>query len=199
MIESFEELDAWRVTTGPMASTPEDGRHGVFVIPVDGHRHETVMIIMATDGTEIEGDPSMRWEHVSVHVGFDAGKGGVKQRTPTWAEMCLVKGLFWGPEEVVMQLHLRADQYVNNHEHVLHLWRPLDHEIPEPSALLVGVLDRAQGPPGLEPEPEPAQQEGTVVEEVEGGKIVEMRHLDHPGAAPSRVLKLDDLPPRDDA
>jgi hypothetical protein len=206
MRDSFEHIDQFRVPEGPLASTPGDGRHGAFIIPITGHRQETVLIIIATDGTEMTGDPCTRWEHVSVHVAVDTGKNGVKKRTPTWGEMALTKGVFWGPEEAVMQLHPRESQYVNNHEHVLHLWKPLDYEIPEPDPMLVGILDRMQGSPE-DPQPEdqseetppaPPEEEGEVVELVEDGKIVEMRHPDHPGARPSRVLKLDDLPPRDE-
>jgi hypothetical protein len=54
--------------------------------------------------------------------------------------MAYVKDLCWDAEDVVMQLHPRKSEYVNNHPHVLHLWRPVDVEIPTPPSIFVGVL-----------------------------------------------------------
>jgi hypothetical protein len=83
------------------------------------------------------GEPPLRvicgeglgWQHVSVSL---------PDRCPTWAEMCRIKGLFWGPEDVVMQLHPRESEYVNDHPYCLHLWRPLEGEIPSPPSWMVG-------------------------------------------------------------
>lgn len=76
----------------------------------------------------------MGWEHVSVHV-----LDGRRTHTPTWSEMCYIKEIFWDPEDVVLQYHPRESQYVNNHPHVLHLWRPTVQAVPEPPRILVGV------------------------------------------------------------
>lgn len=72
------------------------------------------------------------WEHVSVSAG---------NRCPNWDEMCLVKSLFWDHEDVVMQLHPKRSEYVNNHRYCLHLWRPNNGAvIPTPPPELVGIL-----------------------------------------------------------
>lgn len=101
-------------------STPADGNNGYFCIkalaPSD------TLVIIASDG---EG-----WEHVSVSK---------KSKTPTWEEMCKVKALFWGPDDCVIQYHPRQKDYVNNHPHCLHMWRPTNVEIPTPDPILVGV------------------------------------------------------------
>lgn len=68
------------------------------------------------------GLPPPAWEHVSVSAAT----------VPTWAEMCWVKGLFWGPEEWVVQYHPAVSEYVNDHERVLHLWRPIGVPVPTP-------------------------------------------------------------------
>lgn len=62
------------------------------------------------------------WEHVSVSA----------HRTPTWAEMCGVKDLFWSKDETVIQFHPKASEYVNEHTNCLHLWKMdgHDHELP---------------------------------------------------------------------
>ena len=91
------------------------------------------LAVLASDSSEPDGEGLPRWEHASVHA-FK----GEKQRTPKWLEMCYVKNLFWDSEDVVMQLHPRASQYVNCHPHTLHLWRPIDAVIPEPPAIFVG-------------------------------------------------------------
>ena len=66
--------------------------------------------------------PPPVWEHVSVSAAT----------VPTWAEMCWVKALFWGPEEAVVQYHPPESSYVNVHQRVLHLWRPVGVEFPMP-------------------------------------------------------------------
>jgi len=73
------------------------------------------------------------WEHVSINR-WD--------RTPTWEEMCELKEIFWRDDEAVMQIHPPKSEYVNNLEHCLHLWRPIEQfngKIPLPDSLLVGI------------------------------------------------------------
>jgi len=74
-------------------------------------------------------ESSRGWEHVSVSVNI-----AKKKRTPTWEEMAYIKRMFWDAEDCVMQLHPPERDYVNHHEHCLHLWRPLEKEIPQPDA-----------------------------------------------------------------
>lgn len=69
------------------------------------------------------------WEHVSIAL--------INQNTPTWEDMCWVKSQFWDDEETVMQLHPKKSEYVNNKENCLHLWRPLNCEIPTPPKIFV--------------------------------------------------------------
>ena len=80
------------------------------------------MVVLVSNG----GD----WEHASVSI---------VDRCPTWDEMDEVKRRLWGPSDVVMQLHVAADQHVNNHPYCLHLWRPLDRVIPLPPIHYVGL------------------------------------------------------------
>ena len=76
---------------------------GSFII----QRATGFLYIVASDGAG--------WDHVSVHV---------DGRCPTWEEMCEVKELFFKDDEVVMQLHPAKSDYINCHQHTLHLWRP---------------------------------------------------------------------------
>lgn len=74
------------------------------------------------------GGEDCGWEHVSVST---------PGRPPNWREMCFVKDLFWDAEDAAMQLHPPKSNYVNNHPHCLHLWRPTQAEIPMPETILV--------------------------------------------------------------
>ena len=115
--------EQYRVTRGIMATDSSFGNNGIFIIPFSNRTYANVI---ASDG---EG-----WEHVSVHMNSEG-----KQGTPTWAEMCKIKDLFWGEEETVIQFHPKKSEYVNNHKHCLHLWKPVNIEIPLPSSDLVGI------------------------------------------------------------
>lgn len=72
------------------------------------------------------------WEHVSVST---------PNRTPNWTEMCFVKNIFWDTEDVVLQFHPAQSQYVNQHPHCLHLWRPSGVNVPTPRMDLVGAVE----------------------------------------------------------
>ncbi len=103
---------------GRMATRPEDGFNGAFRVKLRGKTY----ILLISDG---EG-----WEHVSVEVGS-------AKRLPTWEEMCRIKDLVWDPQEVAIQIHPAQRDYVNVHAYVLHLWRPVDREIPLPPKIFV--------------------------------------------------------------
>jgi hypothetical protein len=123
----FHVPEEYRNQTGRLRSTRIDGNNGAFTIvsPIPNR----VLYIIASDG--------LSWEHVSVHVLQERKL----LRTPNWTEMCFVKDLFWDDEDVVMQLHPKKSEYVNNHPNVLHLWRPINlvQVIPTPPYELVGI------------------------------------------------------------
>ena len=108
-----------------MHSDKSYGNNGVFIIPLS---NVSTAYCICSDG---EG-----WEHVSVHIDDKRLKS---QRTPTWAEMCKIKDMFWNDDETVIQYHPPKSEYVNNHKHCLHLWKPIGVEIPLPATNLVGI------------------------------------------------------------
>lgn len=112
------------------------GPNGFFRIPYRAHW----LWCISSDG-ERTG-----WEHVSVSVQYKLRKL-MRTRIPTWEEMCFVKSLFWGPEEVVIQYHPRQSEYINCHEHVLHLWKWTAAAFPTPPPELVGIpgISQEQG------------------------------------------------------
>jgi hypothetical protein len=117
---SFHVPDERRIRRGELASDPADGHNGAFRLRL---RHGQHALAIASDG---EG-----WEHVSVsHESY----------TPTWEEMCEVKGMFWDPDDCVLQYHPPRSDYVNTHPFCLHLWRPTGQVVPRPDPNLVGLL-----------------------------------------------------------
>jgi len=119
--DAYKNLSECRVRTGPMASDDDIGNNGAFMIPSPYGNMKSMMAVIVSDQ---EG-----WDHVSVSL---------QNRCPTWNEMCVVKDLFFEPEEAVMQLHPPKSDYVNCHPHCLHMWRCHNRSIPLPPSLMVG-------------------------------------------------------------
>ena len=94
-----------------------------------------VLRVIATDG-EVDEDHqgSTDWEHVSVSA-LDTTFN--KELTPRWDMMAFIKSQFWNEDEVVVEFHPAKKDYVNIHEHVLHLWRWKKGEFPTPPTICV--------------------------------------------------------------
>lgn len=122
----WSHLEQFRRIMGIPWDAPAGTRAGVFYIP---HVGNTQIIIIASSGSE-----EVPWEHVSLRVSGYKG-----DRCPTWAEMCKVKDLFWDDDECVVQFHPPKSDYVNNHPHVLHLWKPINQTMPRPPSIAVGI------------------------------------------------------------
>jgi len=113
--------EKYRIRRGVLASDESYGCNGAFMVPLKTNK-QTVKVIASDEGG---------WEHVSVSR---------SDRCPTWAEMCEVKDLFFGPDEWVIQYHPARSDYVNNHPFCLHMWRPVDVAFPTPPSWMVGLL-----------------------------------------------------------
>lgn len=110
---------------GGMTDPAMDRYHGIFEVPVKGSKRPLRVIASAGDGPGCHG-----WDHVSVSL---------PARCPTWAEMDKVKRMFFAPDEVAMQLHPAESAHISNHLYCLHIWRPVDVDLPLPPSILVGV------------------------------------------------------------
>lgn len=97
--------EKYRVRSGAYGSPTSYGCNGLFKFAHKGVKFQCIV-------SDQEG-----WDHVSVSLPDS-------KRTPTWDEMCFVKSLFWDDEETVIQYHPRKSDYVNCHNHCLHLWKP---------------------------------------------------------------------------
>lgn len=121
-MKDLHTLDKYRVDMRHFFGTLGDDGNGAFKVFVHGVSFNCI----ASNGGG--------WEHVSVSPGSPNRK-----KCPTWDEMCAIKDMFFEPEETVVQYHPPKSDYVNNHPYCLHLWRPVDLEIPRPPAIFVGV------------------------------------------------------------
>ncbi len=121
----FKIPNQYRLRKGLMGSDDDIGNNGCFDIPFKTSKGKKVILAcIASDGCD--------WEHVSCYKIY------ANQRfIPSWNEMCFIKNLFWDEEDCVMQLHPPKANYVNNNPFVLHLWRPIGLEIPQPPVILV--------------------------------------------------------------
>ena len=74
------------------------------------------------------------WDHVSV--------APLKSNyMPTWDDMCAVKDLFFKDDEAVIQIHPPKNEYINNKENCLHLWRRNDADMVLPPSWMVGLKE----------------------------------------------------------
>lgn len=117
-----------RVTSGDFASNRGDTFGHFRLMAPSG----AFLFVIAADGLET------RFDHVSVSVQREKDGSPRQDRCPTWEEMCWVKGLFWEPEECVIQYHPPASKYVNRHPFVLHMWKPLVWAVETPPTWTIG-------------------------------------------------------------
>ncbi len=108
-------LDAHRIRNNGFYENDGDETCGAFYIPSPIDRHPMCVIASVGEG----------WDHVSVSR---------TNRCPNWTEMEHVKRLFFLDAETAMQLHVPPSEHRSLHPYCLHMWRPLDCEIPRPPA-----------------------------------------------------------------
>jgi len=111
-----------RVRHGLFESFDHD-QYGVFIIPW-GYPFIAQCIVSKENG----------WEHVSVTI---IEQPSNDSRTPTWDEMSRIKDLFWNENETTVQFHPKKSEYVNNHEHVLHIWKQVGKDFTLPPKELI--------------------------------------------------------------
>ncbi len=127
MKQNNRAIERFRITQGRMATTSAHGNNGAFKVSSPWGK----LFCIVSDGTSKIPGLQVNWEHVSVST-------HKQDKVPTWEMMCFIKSLFWEEEEVVVQYHPAKSQYVNFHPTVLHLWKPVDQDLPTPTWYLVG-------------------------------------------------------------
>ena len=116
-MRNLNELNRFRVN---VANCPGDAGNGFFKFRIKGNNY----FVIASNGGG--------WEHVSVSCA---------SKIPTWDIMCEIKDKFFFEDEVVMQLHPKKEDYINNHPNCLHMWKPIGVEIPTPPSIMVGLKE----------------------------------------------------------
>jgi hypothetical protein len=111
-------VEKYRIKNGAYGSDESYGNNGAFRIPYRGY----FLNVIVSDQSG--------WDHISVSV---LGKN----RCPTWMEMKFIKDKFFHEEETALQYHPSKDKYINDHNHVLHIWRPQSASIPMPPNTMV--------------------------------------------------------------
>jgi hypothetical protein len=117
-----------KLEAGRLDGDPAWGGYGRFSLM--GPCGENLLVVAS--GADAGDVLAAGWEHVSVST---------RRRCPNWVEMCFVKDLFWGEDEVVIQIHPRRSRYINNHPFCLHLWKRRGVEFALPPEVLVGNVD----------------------------------------------------------
>lgn len=123
MAFSVIRAERYRANHPQLPKTKLGDNFGWFVMPtkVGG---PTIRMMVNPAFEEFE------FEHVSVSLAH---------RTPTWAEMCRVKDLFWGEEDCVIQYHPPKSQYIDMMPFCLHLWCWKKGTFPMPNKIEVGL------------------------------------------------------------
>lgn len=105
------------------AEAPNDGMGGYYYDSINNKRLNFIFSYQ------------MGWEHLSVSM---------PSRTPSWEQMCKMKDIFWREDEACVQYHPKKEDYVNMHQHCLHIWRPTEEALPIPPHILVGFRDEKE-------------------------------------------------------
>ena len=118
------DVNCFRDTSGPIIAhygNIGDATCGAFFVPSPVDGKDMRVIASSADG----------WDHVSVSR---------MTRCPYWPEMEAVRKLFLGANVAAMQLHLPDSEHINYHPYCLHIWRPMDGDIPRPPEWMVGPV-----------------------------------------------------------
>lgn len=122
---AWKALREYRVKTGYLASTDMQENNGGFVVRHPIEKHLDMQIIASDQGG---------WDHVSALI---RNRQNRATRMPFWVEMCIIKDLFWLPTECAIQYHPPSQNYINDNNNVLHIWKPQLVEIPMPPMVFV--------------------------------------------------------------
>jgi hypothetical protein len=121
MVTTLEKLlkaNRWRIRNGKMASDETYGFNGAFLVPIDG----AMWHVIISDG--------MGWKHLSI-------TNAERKVLPSWNVMCRAKDLFFADDEWTVQFMPAKDDNINDHPFCLHIWMPLNEEMPRPSVVQV--------------------------------------------------------------
>ncbi len=126
MSKNFDEI---KQTTGMIIKKEGPDGFGGTVFPIEYKKGKVKVINNPEKALHFIFSNGCGFEHLSVSTPL---------KTPTWEQMCKMKDIFWNEDEVCMQLHPKKEDYVDNMRYCLHIWKPIDKEIPTPPSIMVG-------------------------------------------------------------
>ena len=112
---------------------------------LDNKQFRLLRKLEINDALRLEGyffDPVNQKRYLvffTVQCGWEHASCGTETKTPTWDVMCRIKDIFWRPDECCVEFHPKEEDYVNMHEHTLHIWKQVGKEFETPPVLMVGV------------------------------------------------------------
>lgn len=126
----MRNIDEIKQTSGMVIKKEGKDGFGGTVFPIE-YKNGKVKIVKDIDkALHFMFSWGCGFEHLSVSTPIQC---------PTWEQMCKMKDIFWRDDEVCMQLHPKKEDYVNCMDYCLHIWRPIDKEIPMPPSIMVGL------------------------------------------------------------
>lgn len=126
----MRNIDEIKQTSGIVIKKEGKDGFGGTVFPIE-YKNGKVKIVKDIDkALHFMFSWGCGFEHLSVSTPIQC---------PTWEQMCKMKDIFWRDDEVCMQLHPKKEDYVNCMQYCLHIWRPIDKEIPMPPSIMVGL------------------------------------------------------------
>lgn len=125
----MRNIDEIKQTSGMVIKKEGKDGFGGTVFPIE-YKNGKVKIVKDIDkALHFMFSWGCGFEHLSVSTPIQC---------PTWEQMCKMKDIFWRDDEVCMQLHPKKEDYVNCMDYCLHIWKPIDQEIPMPPSIMVG-------------------------------------------------------------
>lgn len=126
----MRNIDEIKQTSGMVIKKEGKDGFGGTVFPIE-YKNGKVKIVKDIDkALHFMFSWGCGFEHLSVSTPIQC---------PTWEQMCKMKDIFWREDEVCMQLHPKKEDYVNCMDYCLHIWRPIDKDIPMPPSIMVGL------------------------------------------------------------
>ena len=113
----MRNIDEIKQTSGIVIKKEGKDGFGGTVFPIE-YKNGKVKIVKDIDkALHFMFSWGCGFEHLSVSTPIQC---------PTWEQMCKMKDIFWRDDEVCMQ-------------YCLHIWRPINQEIPMPPSIMVGL------------------------------------------------------------
>ena len=128
----MRNIDEIKQTSGMVIKKEGKDGFGGTVFPIEYKKGKVKVIKNINKALHFMFSWGCGFEHLSVSTPVQC---------PTWEQMCKMKDIFWRDDEVCMQLHPKKEDYVDCMKYCLHIWRPIDKEIPMPPSIMVGFRE----------------------------------------------------------